>query len=130
MEIQTILIVDDSKPLVELFKEHIVKQHKYVVRTSYNGKEALEILKTENIDLIILDIQMPIMDGLQFLAELHNRKIWLPVIIMTGEKIELSEEKFREFGIVDYLNKPISFEDQGILFYYEIQIKGCGNNHG
>jgi DNA-binding response OmpR family regulator len=111
MDIQTILIVDDSKPLVELFKEHIIKQHKYVVRTSYNGKEALEILDEEHIDLIILDIQMPVMDGLQFLAELHNRRIWLPVIIMTGEKIELSEEKFREFGIVDYLNKPISFEE-------------------
>lgn len=111
MEIQTILIVDDSKPLVELFKEHFIKKHKYVIKVCYNGKEALEILNEENIELVILDIQMPVMDGLQFLAELHNRRIWLPVIIMTGEKIDVSEKKFREFGIVDYLNKPINFED-------------------
>jgi len=111
MDIQTILIVDDSKPLVELFKDHIIKLHKYVVRTSYNGSEALKVLEEEKVDLIILDIQMPVMDGLQFLTELHNRKIWLPVIIMTSERIELSEERFSAFGIVDYLNKPISFEE-------------------
>jgi len=110
MDIQTILIVDDSKPLVQILKEHFLKQHKYVIQTSYNGKEALEQLNKNDVDLIILDINMPEMDGLQFLAELHNRKIWLPVIIMTGEKIEVSEKKFGEFGIVDYLNKPVDFD--------------------
>lgn len=109
MDIQTILIVDDSKPLVQLLIEHFVKQHKYVVKACYNGKEALEILEKDHIDLILLDVNMPVMDGLQFLAELHNRKIWLPVIIMTGEKIDVSERWFGEFGIVDYLNKPVEF---------------------
>ena len=54
---------------------------------------------------------MPVMDGLQFLAELHNRRIWLPVIIMTGTNLEISEKKFGEYGIVDYLKKPVLFED-------------------
>jgi DNA-binding response OmpR family regulator len=110
MNIQTILIVDDSKPLVYLLKEHIAKSFKYVVEIAFNGKEALEVLDGEEIDLIILDIEMPIMDGLQLLAELHNRKIWLPVIVLTAKKIDLSETKFREFGIVDFIQKPFEFE--------------------
>lgn len=116
MVIQTILIVDDDKPLVQLFKEHIFLKgsERYVVKTAYNGNEALDILKTNPIDLIILDVQMPVMDGLQFLAELHNRGIWLPVIILTSSKVDELEEKFNEFlefGIVDYLQKPISLEE-------------------
>lgn len=110
MTIQTILIVDDSKPLIYLLKEHIVKSFKYVVQIAFNGKEALEILENEEIDLIILDIEMPVMDGLQLLAELHNRKIWLPVIVLTAKKIDISETKFREFGIVDFIQKPFEFE--------------------
>jgi FixJ family two-component response regulator len=54
---------------------------------------------------------MPVMDGLQFLTELHNRNIWLPIIIMTGTDLPVSEKKFSEFGIVDYLKKPALLED-------------------
>ena len=112
MSTQNILFVDDSKPLVQLFLDHMItKGRSYGFFTAANGQEALEILKKETIVLIILDIQMPVMDGLQFLAELHNRRIWLPVIIMTGTDMEMSEKKFGEYGIVDYLKKPVFFED-------------------
>lgn len=112
MSIQNILFVDDSKPLVQLFSDHMLKKgNKYGFLTASNGQEALEILSNEIIVVIILDIQMPVMDGLQFLAELHNRKIWLPVIIMTGTNLEISEKKFGEYGIVDYLKKPVFFEE-------------------
>ncbi len=109
---QNILFVDDSKPLVQLFRDHMLKKgSKYGLFTAANGQEALEILKKETIALVILDIQMPVMDGLQFLAELHNRRIWLPIIIMTGTDMEMSEKKFGEYGIVDYLKKPVLFND-------------------
>jgi DNA-binding response OmpR family regulator len=112
MSIQNVLFVDDSKPLVQLFTDYMSKKkHKYGFITASNGEEALKILKSGIIVLVILDIQMPVMDGLQFLAELHNRKIWLPVIIMTGSDMEISEKKFGEYGIVDYLKKPVFFED-------------------
>jgi len=112
MSTQNILFVDDSKPLVQLFADHMSKRgYHYGFFTAANGQEALDILKKEAIVLIILDIQMPVMDGLQFLAELHNRMIWLPVIIMTGTDLKMSEKKFGEYGIVDYLKKPVLFED-------------------
>jgi len=112
MSTYNILFVDDSKPLVQLFLDFMSKKgQKYGFATASNGMEALKILQRETIDLIVLDIQMPEMDGLQFLAELHNRRIWLPVIIMTGSHIEISEKKFGEYGIVDYLKKPVFFEE-------------------
>lgn len=112
MNTHNILFVDDSKPLAQLFLDFMSKMgRKYGLATAGNGEEALKVLQNEKIDLIVLDIRMPMMDGLQLLAELHNRRIWLPVIIMTGADIEISEKKFAEFGIVDYLKKPFSFEE-------------------
>jgi DNA-binding response OmpR family regulator len=112
MSTQNILFVDDSKPLVQLFKDHMSKKvYEYGFLTANNGQEALEILKRERIVLIVLDVQMPVMDGLQFLAELHNRRIWLPIIIMTGTDLAVSEKKFGEYGIVDYMKKPVIFND-------------------
>lgn len=108
MDKQTILVVDDEKKVVELLKETIKKIGAgYNVKTAYNGKEALEILENEKIDLVLLDIKMPVMSGVQLLTELHNKKIWVPTIILTAYNVKESEDKFQEFGIVDYLTKPL-----------------------
>jgi len=112
MSTHNILFVDDSKPFVQLFLDYMAKKgspHGFL--TAVNGKEALEILEREPIEMIILDIQMPVMDGLQFLAELHNRKMWFPIIIMTGTDLPVSEKSFAEYGIVDFLKKPAFLED-------------------
>jgi len=108
MDKQKILVVDDEKKVVELLQETIKKiGDGYAVKTAYNGKEAMDILEKEKFDLVLLDIKMPVMSGVQVLTELHNRKIWLPVIILTAYTVKDIEDKFREFGIIDYLSKPL-----------------------
>ncbi|MCK4763536.1 MAG: response regulator [Candidatus Aminicenantes bacterium] len=108
MDKQTILIVDDEKKIVELLKETISKMsNEYQVKAAYNGKEALDVLEKEKIDLVLLDIKMPVMSGVQVLTELHNKKVWLPIIILTAYNVSDIEIKFQEFGIVDYLSKPL-----------------------
>jgi YesN/AraC family two-component response regulator len=108
MDKQTILIVDDEKKIVELLKETISKMSKsYEVLEAYNGKEALGIIEKEKIDLVLLDIKMPVMSGVQVLSELHNKKLWVPIIILTAYNVSDIEIKFQEFGIVDYLSKPL-----------------------
>ncbi|MCK5055922.1 MAG: response regulator [Candidatus Aminicenantes bacterium] len=108
MDKQTILIVDDEKKIVELLKETITKMSKnYRILEAYNGKEALEKIDKEKIDLVLLDIKMPVMSGVQVLTELHNKKLWLPIIILTAYNVSDIEVNFREFGIVDYLSKPL-----------------------
>ncbi|MFC2156045.1 response regulator, partial [Acidobacteriota bacterium] len=79
----------------------------YRILEAYNGKEALDTIKKEKIDLVLLDIKMPVMSGVQILTELHNRKMWLPIVILTAYNVSDIEVKFQEFGIVDYLSKPL-----------------------
>ncbi len=110
MKKQTIMIVDDEIVFVQAIEQFILKMdNQYIIKTAYNGKEALEILENEEIDLVVLDIKMPVMDGIQLLTELHNRNIWLPVIILTSISFEKKEETYRTFGIVEFLKKPIVF---------------------
>ena len=114
MKKQTILVVDDEVIFAQSVKNYILeKSEVYRVITAENGKEALEVLENEHIDLMILDIRMPEMDGIRVLTELHNRNIWLPIIMMTNVLVLTEKEGgtiFGNFGIADYLEKPVNLE--------------------
>ena len=105
----TILIVDDN-PVNRLLLGRGVEQHGHVVGFADNGREALELLRERDFDLMLLDVEMPELDGYQVLAELkvdpHLRD--LPVL-MTSALDELdSVVKCIEMGAEDYLTKPIN----------------------
>lgn len=105
-----VLIVEDNPSQQFYLRHFLVKYFECETMSAENGMDALEIIHQEHPDLILLDIAMPVMDGLQMLEHLRNqdkdRKI--PVIIMTA----LDERKvlFRlmTLGISDYILKPIS----------------------
>lgn len=112
-ESKTILIVDDEQIFVEALKVFITeKEDKFNIITSDDGQKALEILKKEKIDLMLLDINMPVLDGVQLLTELHCRDIWLPVIILSEILVfpDHTGKIFEDFGIVDYTEKPVNLE--------------------
>jgi DNA-binding response OmpR family regulator len=105
---QTILIVDEDKETVRSLKENILKtDDNYTVKVSYDGKDALDILEKEKMDLVILDIEVPVMNGLELLMELINKGIWLPIMIITEADIDGKDSKLKEFGIVDFISKPL-----------------------
>jgi DNA-binding response OmpR family regulator len=114
MNKKTILIVDDEVLFVQALKNYILeKGEKFNVRTSYDGKEAFEILEKEKIELMILDINMPVLDGVQLLTELHSRNIWLPIIILTNVLVfpDQTGKIFEDFGIKAYMEKPVNLEE-------------------
>ena len=107
MSEHTILVADADKEIARSLEENILELNgNYTVKTSHDGKDALEILEKEKVDLVILDIQIPVINGLQLLTELHNKGIWLPIIIITESDIKERDSKLREFGIVDFIKKP------------------------
>jgi DNA-binding response OmpR family regulator len=109
---QTILIVDDDENIVRNLKENILEvDNNYIVKTSDDGKKALEILEKEKMDLVILDLQVPVMNGMQVLTELHNKGIWLPIVVIADSNINERESKLGEFGIVDFVKKPFLTEE-------------------
>ncbi len=113
MNPKPILVVDDEPIFLQSVTEYLLdKGDKYNVESARNGKEALAILEKKPVDLVILDINMPEMSGIQLLTELYNRSKWLPIIILTSLEIKKPEEKkiFGEFGIVEILGKPVNLD--------------------
>lgn len=110
--IQRILVVNDDKDMVRSLKENLSEMSdNYDVRTSDDGKNALEILGKEKLDLVILNIQIPGINGLRILTELHNRGIWLPIIITTDSNLNEKTNILRDYGIVDLIKKPFRPEE-------------------
>lgn len=107
------MLVDDEPPAINLLKsytDHI--DHLEVIATTHNVIEAGKILKTHSIDLIFLDIQMPVLNGIDFLKTLKNP----PAVIITTAHREYALEGY-DLDIIDYLLKPIPFD----RFYKAVQ---------
>ncbi|MCH5586264.1 response regulator transcription factor [Shimazuella sp. AN120528] len=107
-----ILIVDDDSHIRELVKFHLHTEG-YIVWEAANGREALAILKREKINLAIIDIMMPEVDGYELCKEV--RKTYdIPIIMLTAKDQLLDKERGFVMGTDDYVVKP--FEPKEILF--------------
>lgn len=101
----TCIIVDDEPLAIKLIETHIAKIPQLeVVATCQNPLDAFSVLKKERVDLLLLDIQMPIMTGIDFVKSLPH----IPSVIFTTAYREYAVESY-ELEVVDYLLKPISF---------------------
>ena len=101
-----ILIVDDEKLLRDVVKEYCLNDN-YNVYEAENGLEALQVLEKENIDLIVLDIMMPEMDGYTFFKQMKEKEN-IPTIVLSARGEEYDKLLGFDLGIDDYLTKPFS----------------------
>ncbi len=107
-----VLIVDDDKELLEDLKAELSKDRNlYRVEFAHDGAEALKKLKKEDYDLVITDIKMPAMDGVQLITEILNCGKWTHVLVASGETTMrmMSMDKMRQmqrFGVLNYIFKP------------------------
>ncbi len=108
---QSILLVDDSS-VNNLLLENILEEEGYIIETAFNAKEALEILNKSQIDLILLDIMMPKMNGLELLEEINGQfgRNKIPVVMVSALKEEADKARARELGAIAYLTKPLDIE--------------------
>jgi len=107
---KTILIADDDRMLTKVLKKFLEDQD-FNVLVADDGDDALKVMDMTPPDLVVLDIQMPRMNGYSFLFEMHKRD-WAartPVIVLTCR--EELEDIFRVEGVKEYLIKPIRSED-------------------
>lgn len=108
-----ILVVEDIKNTAKLMKA-VLKRAGYEVHEAGNGAEALEVMDKQHIDLIVLDVMMPIMDGYEFTERLRTTGDNTPILMVTAK--DLPEEKCKGFivGTDDYMVKPVN-ENELIL---------------
>ena len=105
-----ILVVEDDKHTRKIL-ETILKRDGYSVLKAEDGIKAMEVLDNHHVDLIILDIMMPNMDGYEFAQELRDADCMIPILMATAK--QLPEDKKRGFivGTDDYMTKPIDTEE-------------------
>lgn len=105
-----ILVVEDSKHTARLMKA-VLKRAGYEVHEAGNGQEALEQIDKQHIDLILLDVMMPVMNGYEFTERMRSAGNNTPILMVTAK--DLPEEKCKGFiaGTDDYMVKPINEEE-------------------
>ena len=107
----TILVCDDEEGIRESFK--LILADHYQLRFANNGLEALEMLQSFSPNLMLLDIKMPKLHGMEILKQVKKLKPTLPVIIVTGyQSVEMAQEAIKN-GAADYIPKP--FDSKEIL---------------
>ncbi|MFR8172424.1 MAG: response regulator transcription factor [Marvinbryantia sp.] len=104
-----ILVVDDDKHTRMLLRA-ILEEAGYTVTTANNGEEALDVLDREHIDLVVLDIMMPKMDGYEFTKTIRETNDALPILMVTAKQDAADEKQGFLVGTDDYITKPIDEE--------------------
>ena len=101
-----ILVVDDEKPISDIIKFNMVKEG-YEVVTAFDGREALEMFEAEHPDILILDLMLPEMDGLE-VARTIRKTSNVPIIVLSAKDNEFDKVIGLEIGADDYMTKPFS----------------------
>lgn len=105
-----ILVVDDDKNIRYFLREALLLE-KYEVFTASNGEEALALMDKEMINLVIVDIMMPKMDGYEFTRQLREAKSDVLILMISAKQLPEDRKRGFKLGIDDYMSKPIDGEE-------------------
>jgi CheY-like chemotaxis protein len=112
----SILVVDDEPDVADLFRQHFRREARegiYAMHFAASGEEALQLLAGEikpELIVILSDVNMPGMDGLQLLGEIKKSRPHLPVMMVTAYGDDDRRRRASELGAVDFITKPVEFD--------------------
>lgn len=108
-EPRRVLLVDDQPEVRRVVRRHLCKAG-FVVVEAWNGRVAVDLARETAFDLVISDVRMPDMSGLELLKALHEHDPDLPVVLTSGSPESLSSFESKELGAFAYLAKPVPFD--------------------
>ncbi|GAB4125004.1 MAG: hypothetical protein OHK0045_08200 [Raineya sp.] len=110
---KTILIAEDSSVIQNMAKK-VLESLNFKIITAKNGEKVLEELRQNEVDLLLLDLNMPVMNGVDCVKAVRALpdalKAQTPIIAITGNAAGYTLEEFKEMGFNDYIPKPINFD--------------------
>lgn len=115
-----ILIIEDDKKIVDFLKKGL-QEESFTVDSSLNGDEGIYLATINTYDLILLDIMLPVKDGMEVCNELRNSGIETPIIMLTAKDAIEDKIKGLDLGANDYLAKPFSFSE--LLARIRVQLR-------
>jgi len=114
MDSKKVLIAEDSSVIQNLTKK-ILQIQNYEIFSAKNGVQVLSMLENEDFDIILMDINMPQMDGMECARQIRKlsdpKKSSVPIVAITGNAMNYSKEEFQAAGINEYLQKPLNFDN-------------------
>jgi len=105
-----ILVVEDEKKVASFIKKGL-EEESYSVDTAYDGREGLKLSLSDEYDLVILDVMLPLKDGISIMKELREGKIITPILLLTAKDTLNDKVSGLDSGADDYLTKPFAFEE-------------------
>jgi len=109
-----LLVVEDN-PVNGLVAKRLLEKQNHTVRTASNGREALDMIENEKFDCVLMDLQMPVLDGFEATAAIRNKERasgdHLPIIALTAHAIAGDLDRCLNAGMDGYLTKPIDTKD-------------------
>ena len=105
-----ILVVDDDRS-TRLFMQALLEAENYAVSLAEDGQEALEIMERQHVDLIVLDIMMPRMDGYEFAQTLRAANSDLPILMVSAKQLPADRKQAFKAGTDDFMVKPVDEEE-------------------
>ena len=118
-----ILVVEDDNTIHKLIEETLKKEN-YLVKNAYSGTEALTIIKNDNIDLILLDLMLPGIDGEDIIKKINKT---IPIIVISAKTSPIDNAKVLLDGANDYITKP--FEKIELLARIKVQLRISNNQN-
>lgn len=116
-----ILVIDDDKAFTEIFSQ-VLASEGYSVEVAYSSEEALEVLKDDFFGLIIIDIGLPGMDGLELITKINKTDPDMRKIILTGNSSMENITKALKGGAHEYLTKPVQIEEVKDVLRKQLEI--------
>lgn len=107
---KNVLVIEDDKSISDLIKIHL-KDMNYNVTQAYDGKDGLSKAIENSYDLLVLDLMLPGIDGLEICKELRRQENYIPVLILTAKSEEFDKVLGLELGADDYLTKPFAIRE-------------------
>lgn len=108
-----ILVAEDSSVIINLTKS-VLSFEKYEVKAARNGKQVLEMLEKEDFDLILMDLNMPVLDGISCTKMIRQQgdpaKSQIPIVAISGNLNNITNDEFRKIGFDHFLQKPLDYD--------------------